>query len=70
MPANCGPLLAAGPALVAALERIASITPLDSPAHEIAVSAVESFREREAITLADWNPRALVRELRIVGTVT
>jgi hypothetical protein len=32
---------------VAALERIATLTEPGTPAHEIAVSAVETFRERE-----------------------
>src|SRR5689334_3955525 len=67
VPANCGPLLAAGPALVAALERIAAITEPGSPAHHVAVNAVESFGEREAITLADWTPPAPVLRLRVVG---
>src|SRR6185369_15062558 len=70
VPANCGPLLAAGPALVAALERIATLTEPGSPAHETAVNAVETFREREATTLADWNPPAPARGLHIVGVAT
>ena len=68
VPVNCGPLLAAGPTLVAVLERISTLTEPGTPAHETAVNAVESFHEREAITLADWNPPAAVRGLRIVGT--
>src|SRR6476619_4203922 len=70
VPANCGPLLAAGPALVAALERVATQTEPGSPAHETAVNAMESFREREAMTLVDWNPLAPAPQLRIVGVAT
>lgn len=41
--------------------------PLDEPAREIARSAVESFIEREGMTLADWDPYRRRPRLRIVG---
>ena len=67
VPANCGPLLAAGPTLLAALERVATQTTPGSPAHETAINAIESFREREGMALADWNPLTPAPRLRIVG---
>ena len=70
VPANCGPLLAAAPILIAALERVATLTDPGSPAHETAVGAVESFREREAMVLVDWNPLAPSPKLRIVGVAS
>jgi len=70
VPSNCGPLLAAAPTLIVALERIATLTDPGSPAHEAAVGALESFREREGITLVDWNAPAPARKLRIIGVAT
>jgi hypothetical protein len=54
VPANCGPLLAAGPMLLSVLERVATQTAPGSPARETAVQALESFREQEGMTLVDW----------------
>ena len=74
VPVGCGPLLAAGPELLAALDRIAATTPPGTEAHEIATSAIESFREREAMVLVDWRPGSIaparLRELRIAGVAT
>jgi hypothetical protein len=44
-PIDCGPLLAAGPTLLAVLEKIGAATPNDSPAHVMAVNALEPFRD-------------------------
>src|SRR5579862_921259 len=63
--AECGSLLAAGPQLLETLDRIAAATELGSPAHELAVGAVESFREREGMILADWQPYQLAPRLRL-----
>jgi hypothetical protein len=38
-----------------------------TPAHELAVGAIESFREREGMILADWRPYQLAPRLRVVG---
>jgi hypothetical protein len=56
VPIGCGPLLAAGPELLNALERIAALTAPGTEAHEAATEAIESFREREAMVLVDWRP--------------
>lgn len=70
IPAECGPLLAAGPSLLVALDKITTQTEPGSPAHETAVRAIESFREREGMTLVDWNPLTPAPRLRIVGVAT
>ena len=72
VPAGCGPLLAAGPDFLAALRRVADLTPSGSAAHEVAVDAIERFGEAEGIALADWRPAAAPRRpaLRIVGVAT
>ena len=70
VPAECGPLLAAGPSLLLALDKITAQTEPGSAAHETAVNAVESFREREAMMLVDWNPQPPAPRLRIVGVAT
>lgn len=74
VPIGSGPLLAAGPELLQALERIAEAETL-AAAREIATSSVEAFREREAFILADWRPQEgappgrTVKRLRIAGVV-
>ena len=64
------PLLAAGPELLEALERVAeSITP-GTAAHATASGAIERFREREAMILVSWKPEPPAPappQLRIVG---
>ena len=71
VPAGCGPLLAAGPELLAALARVAQLTPAGSPAHEVAVDAFERFGEGEGIALADWKPATGRRVApRIVGVAS
>ena len=73
VPIGSGPLLAAGPELLAALQRVAKLVPLGSPAHTVAVDAVEQFAEREGMTLADWQPvtaPAVRPQLRIAGVAT
>jgi hypothetical protein len=60
-------LLAAAPQLLETLDRIAALTEPDTPAHELAVGAVESFREREGMILADWRPYQPAPRWRIVG---
>ena len=70
VPAECGPLLAAGPQLLETLDRIAAATEPGTPAHELAVGAVESFREREGMILADWRPYQPAPRLRVVGVAT
>jgi hypothetical protein len=67
VPAECGPLLAAGPQLLETLDRIAAATEPGTVPHELAVGAVESFREGEGIILADWRPYQPASPLRIVG---
>ena len=63
-----GRLLAAGPQLLMALERVANVDRTWARrAHGIALNAVESFREREAMVLVDWNPSTPAPRLRIVG---
>lgn len=70
VPASCGPLLAAGPFLLATLERIADATEPSTPAHEMATGTLKAFREREGITLADWRANASPPRLRIAGVAT
>ena len=70
VPAECGPLLAAGPSLLIALDKVAAQTEPGSPAHETAVNAIELFREREGMVLVDWNPQTPAPKLRIVGVAT
>lgn len=70
VPASCGPLLAAGPSLLITLQRIAAAAPAGTEAHELAMGAVEAFREREGITLADWRAHGLPPRLRIAGVAT
>lgn len=70
VPASCGPLLAAGPSLLVALERIAAAASPRSAVHELATGALETFREREGITLADWRAHAPAPRLRIAGVAT
>ncbi len=70
VPAECGPLLAAGPQLLVTLDRIAAATEPGTPAHELAVGAVESFREREGMILADWGPYQPTPRLQIVGVAS
>ena len=68
VPVSCGPMLAAGPTLLIALERIARMTKPGSMVHEVALQAVECHRERDAIILQEEKilPRA-ARQLRIAG---
>src|SRR5438045_2030951 len=54
-PIGCGPLLAAAPELLQALERVAQSETL-AAARETATAAIETFVEREAMILADWKP--------------
>ena len=68
--ADCGPLLAAGPTLLAALETIATLTAPGSPVHELALGTVESYREREGMALVDWKPNTPAPRLRIVGVAS
>lgn len=75
VPVGSGPLLAAGPELLAALQRIVELVPVGSPAHDVASNALEQFAEREGITLADWEPgtthlQPLRPSLRIAGVAT
>jgi len=74
VPIGAGPLLAAGPELLAALQRVAELVPVGSPAHNVAVNALEQFAEREGMTLADWQPVTThphpLRQLRIAGVAT
>ena len=73
VPIGAGPLLAAGPELLAALQRVAELVPAGSPAHNVAVDALEQFAEREGMTLADWQPvtaPAVRPQLRIAGVAT
>ncbi len=68
LPLGSGPLLAAGPELLVALQRVAELAPAGSPAHNVAVDALEQFAEREGMTLADWQPVAgPPLRLRIAG---
>lgn len=72
VPIGAGPLLAAGPDLLAALEKVVDLATLGSPAHTIAVDALEQFTEREAMMLGDWRPGTSPRPrtLRIAGVAT
>jgi len=73
VPIGAGPLLAAGPELLAALQRVAELAPEGSPAHNVAVDALEQFAEQEGMTLADWQPALAPQprpQLRIVGVAT
>ena len=73
VPIGSGPLLAAGPELLTALQRVAELVPVGSPAHNVAVNALERFAEQEGITLADWQPALALQprpQLRIVGVAT
>jgi len=72
VPIGAGPLLAAGPELLAALQRVAELVPVGSPAHNVAGDALEQFAEREGITLADWQPvtHSEPPRLRIAGVAT
>ena len=73
VPIGAGPLLAAGPELLAALQRVAEVATVGSSAHNVAVDALERFAEREGMTLADWQPALAPRprpRLRIVGIAT
>ena len=71
VPIGSGPLLAAGPELLTALQRVAELAPAGSPAHTVAVDALEQFAEREGMTLADWQPLTAPRpRLRIAGVAT
>src|SRR3982750_4654259 len=54
VPTRSGALLAAGPSLLAVVERIANL-PEDTEARRIAIWALTRFREREAEALADAN---------------
>ena len=69
---QCGPMLAAGPALLTALWRVARMTRPDSLAHEIAVKAIEEYLEREGMQLDDVAPWEMPRrqKLRVVGVAT
>lgn len=64
---HSGPLMAAAPLLLRALDRFAALTRSDSPVHELAVEAIEKFREREGILFADWRPDRSAPQLRTVG---
>lgn len=66
-PVECGPMLAAGPTLLAALERVVDLAPPESPAHEAAAAAIEAHHERVAITMVEWSPAPMRRGLRVVG---
>jgi len=68
--AACGPLLAAGPQLLHVLEQIAAIAVKGSAIQELALNAVESFREREGFTSVDWRPFKPAPRLRIVGNAS
>src|SRR4051812_3533276 len=70
VPAPCGPLMAAAPELLIALERVVDVAPSGSPAHEVAITAVERFREQEGMALADWRYQSSPPRLRIVGTAS
>ncbi|MEJ7669037.1 MAG: hypothetical protein WKH97_09955 [Casimicrobiaceae bacterium] len=73
VPIGSGPLLAAGPELLAALQRVVELAPVGSPAHDVAVNALEHFAEREGMTLADWQPATAPParpRLRIAGVAT
>ncbi len=75
VPIGSGPLLAAGPELLTALQRIAELAPVGSPVHDVAINAMEQFAEREGMTLADWQPATMHSEplrprLRIAGVAT
>ncbi|MEJ7669496.1 MAG: hypothetical protein WKH97_12320 [Casimicrobiaceae bacterium] len=73
VPIGSDPLLAAGPELLSALQRVAELAPAGSPAHTVAVDALEQFVEREGMTLADWQPvtaPAVRPQLRIAGVAT
>lgn len=60
-------MLAAGPTLLAALERVVELAPPGSPAHEVAAVAIEAHHERAAITMVEWSPASARRGLRVVG---
>ena len=71
VPIGAGPLLAAGPELLAALQRVAELVPVGSPAHNVAVDALEQFAEREGMTLGDWQPITTAPlRLHIAGVAT
>jgi hypothetical protein len=74
VPIGSGPLLAAGPELLAALEHVAEVTTPGTEAHELATRVIESFREGEAMVLVDWRPEPIPparrRQLRIAGVAT
>jgi hypothetical protein len=53
-----------------ALDKIATLTMPGTAAHEVAFDAVEVYRERERMVLADWRPYQLAPQLRIVGVAT
>jgi hypothetical protein len=63
-------LVAAAPQLLETLDRIAASTEPGAPAHELAVDAFESFREREGMILADWRPYQPAPRLRVAGIAT
>jgi len=71
-PIGSGPLLAAGPELLAALERVAEMTQPGTEAHEVATGAIEQFREREGMIIADLQPAEVTpaRRLRVVGVAS
>jgi len=73
VPIGAGPLLAAGPELLTALQRVTELVPIGSPAHTVAVDALEQFFDREGMTLADWLPFTAPPaqpRLRVVGVAT
>lgn len=73
VPIGSGPLLAAGPEFLAALQRVAKVAPVGSPAHTVAVDALEQFVERVGMMLADWQPvtaPSVRPRLRIAGVAT
>jgi len=71
VPIGSGRLLAAGPELLTALQRVAELAPVGSPAHDVASNAVEQFAEREGMTLGDWQPITTAPlRLHIAGVAT
>jgi len=66
-------VLAAGPELLAALQRVEQLAPAGSDAHAVAVDTLERFAQWEGKTLADWQPPVATlqpRTLRIAGVAT
>ncbi len=67
VPIDCGPLLAAGPTLLAALHRVARVAEPGSAARDIAIGAIEDHHERAGIALDLPVDVQAGRGLRIVG---